>query len=379
MSCELAHPNIDELSVWQTKQYTLRNDQVDALIKEIQPGEAKRVFDAVCSNNLQNIIGLPQLMVLAMKSSAVLHPLLVRRQRVEFDPATERQRQQFISEIKTLKTLLLKSGIADIDSIPQNTGQVHLLALGVFANQALHQIMELEVDSEISIPAPGFGKGEADLYGFGLERVVEQLALNEQPITNTAAVLDTAVFLMQISGQLSSYEITRNRNVAKLMLGSLNRQGFEFEDLKQTNIGVMEGLGIGGVLRDFEHWAGKKCPPTPAEILPRLAKWQSSTTSFLSSTSIIPELQIAQLAADYNEIHPWREGNGRSLVVEVNKLRTRVGLNPIYIPPSENSSYVFALGNPASEKDSQKLAEFYGAHTMPLEEFSRTMQGIISD
>lgn len=378
MSYELTHPVAGEFSIWRAKQFTLESKEVDTLIEAIKPGEAARVFDAVSSGRVADTGMLPQLMVLAIKSTIVWHPGLVARGRTEFDPRVISQRQLFIEELNSMKSQLHTSGIADLNFIPEDEIRARLLALGVFVEQALHQISE-EKDDGIARSAPGFGKGNARLYGSRLERVTERLALNEQAITDTETVLDAAVFLMQINGEPSKYERTRNNNVARLMIESLNGGNFAYEDLRQTNLGIMAGLGHGGLPRDFEHWGGtSKNPPTPADIPSRLAVWQADVVSLLNASHNNPEMEIARLAADYNEIHPWREGNGRSLTVEANKLRFRMGLDPIYIPQDQNTDYIVALGNPISQKDSQKLANFYRAHAMPRDEFVQSMQAIVN-
>ncbi len=380
MSHEQTQPATGELSIWQSKQFTLESKEVDTLIEAIQFGEAVRVFDAVNSGRVADAGMLPQLMVLAIKSTIVWHPGLVTRERTEFDPLIDSQRQLFIEELTSLRNQLHTSGIADLDFIPEDEARARLLALGVFAEQALHQISELEKDDGITRSAPGFGKGKARLYGSGLERAIERLALNEQAITDTSAVLDAAIFLMQMNGEPSRYERTRNSNVARSMIESLNGGNFTYEDLRQTNLGIMAGLGHGGLPRDFEHWAGtSKNPPTPADIPSRLAVWQADVALLLNTSHCNPEIEIARLASDYNEVHPWREGNGRSLTVEVNKLRAIVDLEPIYIPQRENTDYICALGSPTNVKDSERLAKFFRAHTMAKEEFVQAMGKIANN
>ena len=148
MSHEFIQEDASEISIWQSKRYTLESNQVDILINALQPGEAGRVFNSVRSDNLTDAGMLPQLMMLGTKSTIVMHPLIVARGRAEFDTGIESQRQRFIDEVKTLRTLLHDSGIAEMDYISKDVSKARLLALGVFTEQILHQVRDLDLPND---------------------------------------------------------------------------------------------------------------------------------------------------------------------------------------------------------------------------------------
>lgn len=365
-------------SVWQSNAYSLDCNQANRLIDNLQPGAALRTINAVKNGNPITSEMLPQLMVFAVKPSAVWYPLDLARGKVKPDPEIALKRQRFVEELKKLDSLLTENGIANMDHIPHDKSSARLLALGIITAEAIREVQGLETDNFIS-ETPPYGKGRAILYKSGRQITEEILRLNEKPITDTAALLDAVVFLIQINEEPSSYEVTRNRNVASLMLGSLNGGNLTLDRLRQTNIDVMQGIGQGGVYRDFEHIimrSGK--PPAPTEIPSRLAVWLNDAKSLLDAKLADSELEIARLAAEYNEIHPWRNGNGRSATIEVNRLRSLLGLRPIFIPQDKNVEYILALNNPIKEENIRKLAQFYKNYEMPREEFVQAMQKIIA-
>lgn len=368
----------ERLTIWREKLYTLETSQVDAYMAGIQPGDGIRTFNSIVNSRLSEAGMFPQVMQLSSKSAIYWHPLHVSRGSVPLDHGVENIRRNFLNEVATLNSALSEAGVDSIDTIPEDLMYARLLVLGVFCSHTLQRASEIETDSDFA-DTIGYGAGLATLYGHRLERVTELLALNEQTIEDAEALLSAAIFLMQFGGNPSAYEIRRNQNVANQLLASLAGGSFTYDDLQFTNKQILDGLAIGGILRDFEHWGGnRKNPPHPNDIPNRFLAWQNNVLSLLEfSRPGDIEMDIARKAADYNEIHPWREANGRSMTVEINKLRAMAGLDPTYIPLSEETDYIFALGNPASEDDTAQLAEFFREHELPRAVFIPLMKHII--
>lgn len=113
------------------------------------------------------------------------------------------------------------------------------------------------------------------------------------------------------------------------------------EDLARIHGALMRRsprASIAGQVRDVQNWIGgndyNPCEadfvPPPPEELPALL---GDLCSFCSSDQFPPLIQAAVAHAQFEIIHPFEDGNGRTGRALVHVLLRRRGLAPSYVPP----------------------------------------------
>jgi Fic family protein len=117
-------------------------------------------------------------------------------------------------------------------------------------------------------------------------------------------------------------------------------------------LGATSYADYGGVIRNQQNWIGgiNPCraefvPPPPEYVRPLL----EDLCSYISGDDHSPLLQAALVHAQFETIHPFADGNGRTGRALIHLVLRRRGVAPRYVPPislilaTHASSYISAL------------------------------------
>jgi Fic family protein len=126
---------------------------------------------------------------------------------------------------------------------------------------------------------------------------------------------------------------------------------------------------IAGVVRDEQNWIGgndyNPCgadfvPPPPAEVDALL----EDLIAFCNRDDLPPLVQAAVAHAQFETIHPFRDGNGRTGRALLQVILRRRGLAPSYVPPvsvvlaAGREAYISGLTDFRSARESEWLENF---------------------
>jgi hypothetical protein len=361
------------LPVWKYQLFLLDGEQLEDLYAELVPGDGKKLVESVCNGNCMNGAGKMLQRMLFFENSAIFgYPILISRKR-NFGSTTQIfQRELFINELEQINATVSSLGINHLREIPEDPVESNLLVLGAMSNQLLFLVHQIDIGLPYYTKPKGYGEFKAIFYsGNYLQRIYILMGQNECPITDAKAILETGRTLLQLNGEPSLYERRRNSNVARCMLNVALGEDDDSKDPQQTNAEMLRGICIGGVLRDFKLFDQVLNAVPWSEIPIRLSVWQD-----LMSSSRKP-LEIAEMAFLYNQIHPWRDANGRSMTKEVNRLRHNAGLDLLYIPPERNVEYIQSVNVEVTMDTIERLAGFYEKFALPRTEFIQKMKTII--
>jgi Fic family protein len=109
-------------------------------------------------------------------------------------------------------------------------------------------------------------------------------------------------------------------------------------DIHQALMRQAPNAAIAGRVRDVQNWIGgndyNPCgadfvPPPPERVDPLLA----DLCEFCNSDHLPPLIQAAIAHAQFETIHPFQDGNGRTGRALIHVLLRRRGLAPSYVPP----------------------------------------------
>ena len=132
---------------------------------------------------------------------------------------------------------------------------------------------------------------------------------------------------------------------------------------------VVNADRIAGVVRDRQNWIGgndyNPCgaafvPPPPKEVGPLL----DDLVAFCNDTALSPLVQAAYAHVQFETIHPFIDGNGRTGRALVQVILRRRGLAPQYVPPisvvlaADKDSYVSGLVAFRERRENEWLAVF---------------------
>ena len=95
---------------------------------------------------------------------------------------------------------------------------------------------------------------------------------------------------------------------------------------------------IAGRVRDVQNWiGGNDYNPCGADFVPpppeQVAKLLADLCEFCNSDHLPPLIQAAVAHAQFETIHPFEDGNGRTGRALIHVLLRRRGLAPSYVPP----------------------------------------------
>jgi Fic family protein len=132
--------------------------------------------------------------------------------------------------------------------------------------------------------------------------------------------------------------------------------------------------GIAGMIRDEQNWIGgndyNPCgadfvPPPPGELPGLLA----DLVDFCNDDSLAPLVQAAVAHAQFETIHPFADGNGRTGRALIHILLRRRGAAPFYVPPisvimaAQKQRYVDSLVSFREGRDARLIEVFAVAAT----------------
>jgi Fic family protein len=112
----------------------------------------------------------------------------------------------------------------------------------------------------------------------------------------------------------------------------------QIEDIHRALLAKTPVARIGGVVRDKQNWVGgndyNPCgadfvPPPPESVAALLA----DLCQAIAEEHLPPLMQAALVHAQFETIHPFLDGNGRTGRALVHVILRRRGLTPSYVPP----------------------------------------------
>jgi Fic family protein len=159
------------------------------------------------------------------------------------------------------------------------------------------------------------------------------------------------------------------------------------EWLVEIHAALLAGTSIAGRLRERQNWIGgndyNPCgaafvPPPPEAVDELLA----DLVAFCNDESFSPLAQAAFAHAQFETIHPFDDGNGRTGRALVQVLLRRRGLAPDYVPPisvvlaAEKDRYVRGLTAFREERENDWLESFAVASARASELATRYLERV---
>ncbi len=93
---------------------------------------------------------------------------------------------------------------------------------------------------------------------------------------------------------------------------------------------------------DIQPFPGGMTPPTWPLVLSRVDEWVGRTNALEARHPAFPE-QLADLHAEFERIHPFLDGNGRTGRLVLNLVLVRLGYPPAIVYKRQRSAYLTAL------------------------------------
>jgi Fic family protein len=159
------------------------------------------------------------------------------------------------------------------------------------------------------------------------------------------------------------------------------------EDIHRTLLGFTEDAEIAGVVREKQNWIGGNdynpigaaYVPPPPELVRDLL---DDLCAFIERDDLAPVAQAAVVHAQFENIHPFADGNGRVGRALVYTVLRRRGDVANYIPPislvlaAEPKSYIGGLGAYSQGNVSLWCGRFASAVTRAARQAERLAQAI---
>ena len=146
----------------------------------------------------------------------------------------------------------------------------------------------------------------------------------------------------------------------------------EMRLIHEALMGSGTGSGIAGRVRTAQSWIGgndfNPCgadfvPPPPAAVGPLI----EDLSAFIDSDTLPPLVQAAIAHAQFETIHPFADGNGRTGRALIHVILRRRGLAPTFIPPisvvlaRRRAAYIAGLGAFREDRVPEWLDHFAAA------------------
>jgi Fic family protein len=166
---------------------------------------------------------------------------------------------------------------------------------------------------------------------------VEGLQVDTRALARAEAKQETGqrigVEASEILGNVDAMQlaIERAAGVSSISLGDL-------VDVHRALLGPSPNPGIAGQIRTVQNWIGgndyNPCgadfvPPPPEEVLRLL----DDLCDFCNDDTLPPMVQAALVHAQFETIHPFEDGNGRTGRALMQVVLRRRGLTPNFVPP----------------------------------------------
>ena len=153
----------------------------------------------------------------------------------------------------------------------------------------------------------------------------------------------------------------------------------DIEEIHRTLLRFTEASAIAGVVRTEQNWiggndynpVGADYVPPPPELVPELLE---DLSSFIARSDLAPVAQAAIAHAQFENIHPFADGNGRTGRALVYTVLRRRGETDAFIPPmslvlaSQPKGYVGGLGAYSQGNVDLWCERFAAATTQAVEE-----------
>lgn len=220
------------------------------------------------------------------------------------------------------------------------------LAGDVSEAEAAIQILNAEADPALKPLARLLLRTEsiASSRAEGLQVGVEQLARAEVLIEGGSRPKSE-----------TSMEIVRNIAATETAIRDASGDGpFTVDNIRAIHEILMEGKAFAGQVRDEQNWiggsntapVGSKYVPPPPEELDRLLM---DLCKAVNNESLPPVVQAAIVHAQFETVHPFLDGNGRTGRALIHVVWRRRGLTTAYVPPislefaRDKDSYIAGL------------------------------------
>lgn len=144
------------------------------------------------------------------------------------------------------------------------------------------------------------------------------------------------------AGDVTAVEILNNIDAMRWAVVSLTAAGFlNVDDLRAINARLLAGTPVaahGGRIRTEQNWIGgssyNPCSaafvPPPPERVPELLE---DLCAFCDDDTLPPVVQAAIAHAQFETIHPFADGNGRTGRALIHVILRRRGVAPVVVPP----------------------------------------------
>lgn len=161
-------------------------------------------------------------------------------------------------------------------------------------------------------------------------------------------------------------------------------------DIHQTLLRFTDDHAIAGVVRQRQNWiGGSDYHPLGAAYIPPPHEYVESLLddlcAFVQRTDLPPVAQAAIAHAQFENIHPFMDGNGRTGRALIYAVLRRRGTIPNYVPPislalgAQPKAYVSGLGAYSTGKVSAWCERFAGATIHACEEARRLAAAIAAE
>lgn len=165
----------------------------------------------------------------------------------------------------------------------------------------------------------------------GLEAAARRLARAEAALSLGGEASDRVA--VEVLGNIAAMETAIER--------ATEADPFEADDLLMIHRRLMDASStpeLGGVVREEQNWIGgssfNPCSavfvPPPAELLPGLL---ADLLAYVNGDNHSPLVQAALAHAQFETLHPFADGNGRTGRALIHFVLRRRGLAPGFVPP----------------------------------------------
>lgn len=198
----------------------------------------------------------------------------------------------------------------------------------------------------------------------GLQLGVHELARAEARMETGGRVSPTAV------------EVMANINAMELAIDeAASAANFEIDQILAIHRELMErspNPRIAGKLRTVQNWiGGNDYNPCGADFVPPppeyLRDLMEDLCAFLNEETLPPLVQAALLHAQFETIHPFDDGNGRTGRALIHVLLRRRGVAPAYVPPisvvlaADRERYIRGLTDYRADRTDSWIENFSAA------------------
>lgn len=136
----------------------------------------------------------------------------------------------------------------------------------------------------------------------------------------------------------TSIEIVNNIRAMETAIEQASHDNdFTVADVLAIHARLMTGHDHSGMVRTEQNWIGRADSPVAADFVPpppnRVPALLDDVVAFVNDDTLPPVQQSAIVHAQFETIHPFLDGNGRTGRALIHVVWRRRGLAPAYVPP----------------------------------------------